>query len=155
MRLRKMTAEEFARFREFSIADYGREIAAISAISQEEAHHQAQQEFDGQLSFGIDTPGNAVMVIGDNAGYIWYQIGETRGVRHAFLCDFYVIEDRRRKGIATTALACMEADAQAHGCAELRLYVWAHNLPAQALYKKCGYIPAKTDDNGMYMKKLL
>ena len=159
MRLRKMTPQEYAAFREFSVADYGREIAAAGRLSMDAARAQAQREFDDQLTQGENTPCNHVCIIdqaGEAQGFIWYQLAEAQaGVKYVFLCDFYVAEPHRRKGVATAALHCMEQSARAQDCTEARLYVWAHNQPARRLYEKCGYAPAKTEADGKYMKKLL
>ena len=159
MRLRKMTADEFERFRQFSVADYAREIVKAGRMSPENALAQAQTEFDGQLKWGVETPDNSVMVIereGVPMGFIWYLFCKTdAGLGYAFLCDFYVIAEYRRKGVAAEALRRMEADAAENGCAQIRLYVWKNNAPANALYRKCGYQPAKLENDGMYMKKTL
>ena len=159
MRLRKMSAEEFERFREFSVADYGREIAEAGRMPAQAALKQAQDEFDGQLTKGVDTPDHFVLVIEaseEAMGFIWYQFGTARsGRKYAFLCDFYVMEIHRRKGVAAQALSLLERDAITNGCTEVRLFVWAHNAAANALYRKCGYLPAKLEDDGMLMRKTL
>lgn len=127
MRLRKMTPQEYAAFREFSVADYGREIAAAGRLSMDAARAQAQREFDDQLTQGENTPCNHVCIIdqaGEAQGFIWYQLAEAQaGVKYVFLCDFYVAEPHRRKGVATAALHCMEQSARAglHGSAAVRV----------------------------------
>ena len=84
-----------------------------------------------------------------------YLFENTDSVHHAFLCDFIVTPDERRKGYASAALSEMERDATAHGCTESRLYVCGSNHSALNLYTRCGYSIFRQVDGGVYMKKEL
>lgn len=156
--LRKMTSTEFAVFTEYSIRDYAKDLMVNHGIAPAAASEQAQKEFSDMLPLGTDTPGNSLMVIDAASrpvGVIWYLFENTDSVHHAFLCDFIVTPDERRKGYASAALSEMERDATAHGCTESRLYVCGSNHSALNLYTRCGYSIFRQADGGVYMKKEL
>lgn len=160
--LREMTEEEFQKFRRYSIDNYARELEKGDGdgVSPEEAAAQAEEEFLQMLPQGLNTENSALMIIEDSdsvdsVGIIWYIFECTDGVSHSFLCDLWVMEEKRRRGYASAALACMEADARNHNCRESRLYVWKYNLSGRKLYESCGYIPFRETDDGTYMKKAL
>jgi GNAT superfamily N-acetyltransferase len=153
-----MTPAEFSAFRDRSAADYAADLQKSQSIPPDEALCQARQEFDGTLPHGADTPGHFLMTIrdasdGQAVGLIWYLYEQTDGVKQVFLSDFLIYEEHRRKGYATAALAEMERLARADGCTESVLYVWQHNPAGIGLYEKCGYVPFRQMEDGMYLKK--
>ena len=153
--LRRMTSAEFEAFAQYSVRAYAQDLAGAYGA---DAAEQARKEFSGMLPDGIHTPDNALMVIeaGSRAvGAIWYLFEVTNGVRHAFLCDFIIRPEERRKGYAAAALAEMERDALARGYAECRLYADVGNRAALNLYEKCGYRAFRQTADGIYMKKIL
>lgn len=153
--LRRMTSAEFEAFAQYSVRAYAEDLAGAYGADAEE---QARKEFSGMLPDGIHTPGSRLMVIEAGSrpvGVIWYLLEVTDGVRHAFLCDFIIHPDDRRRGYAAAALAEMERDALACGCAECRLYVDADNRAALNLYEKGGYRAFRQADGGLYMNKTL
>lgn len=158
VRFRKMNAQEFESYCEYSTNDYAKDLMKSSNISFEEALAQARKEFKNMLPEGINTKDNSVMIIedlldGKAAGLIWYLYELFDGAKQVFLSDFMIYEEARRKGYATAALAEMERNAMEDGCTQSIIYVWKHNLPGVNLYTKCGYITFRELDDGMYMKK--
>ncbi|MBQ9827285.1 MAG: GNAT family N-acetyltransferase [Lachnospiraceae bacterium] len=158
--LRKMTGEEFLRFKEYSIAGYAEDLINGQGLSREEALAEAEREFDGTLTEGPETEGQYVMTIldarsGEDVGNIWFLIEEEEGVRQAWLCDFLIYEEQRRKGYGKAALDEMERVAKAAGCAKSALYVWDHNPAGCSLYRKCGYAVFIHENGGAVMKKEL
>ena len=156
--LRRMLPAEFDAFTEYSVRDYADDLMLNQGMDAFSAAAQARREFSEMLPGGVDTDGNALMVVetgGWPVGAIWYLYEVTDGVRHAFLNDFIIAPAERRKGYASAALAEMEAEAAAQGCAEVRLYVWNGNLPGLNLYAGCGYSAFRRTDDGIYMNKKL
>ena len=156
--LRGMDADEFLRFREFSIAEYAGDLMTRQRVSGQEAQQQAQAEFDSELPQGRETQNQHVMMVldaqsGQSVGWLWYLYEETDGVRQAFLNDLFIAEAERRKGYATAALTEMERNAIRDGCAECVLHVFHDNTDAIRLYQQCGYTPFWQTEDGMYMKK--
>ena len=156
----KMTGEEYLKFREFSVSEYAKDLMNGEDLDHETALKNAGEEFSGMLSDGPDTEDHFVMTIRDSqsgkeVGWIWYCYETDADVKQVFLCDFLIYENERRKGYASAALAEMERRAKADGCGTAALFVWDHNGPGAALYRKCGYMPEEQKDGGVRMKKLL
>jgi ribosomal protein S18 acetylase RimI-like enzyme len=61
------------------------------------------------------------------------------GGRDAFLCELFVVERHRGKGIGRTLLASAEAHARSHGVRALHLIVRQENASAQILYRRSGF----------------
>ena len=160
VKLRKMNTSEFQQFKKYSIEDYSKDLMENSEMSLEDAMLQSEKEFTEILTDGMDTPDTYLMVIEDsdtqkNVGFIWFLYVVTDGIKHAFLSDFVIKEEERRKGYASAALYEMEKVASMHGCTECRLYVWKHNPQGIKLYTKVGYTVFSDEDDGMYMKKII
>ena len=158
--LQKMNETEFAAFAQKSIADYAKDLILSEGLPAEEASEKAREEFFAMLPQGADTPDQFPMTVlvresAAAAGFLWYLREETDGKKQVFLCDLQISEEYRRKGYAQGALHEMEAAAKKDGCAESVLYVRRDNLPAFALYRKCGYRPFREGKNGTYFKKAL
>lgn len=58
------------------------------------------------------------------------------------LQDVEVRSEYRRRGVASALTARAEDEARSRGFARLRLGVSVDNAPAQALYRRCGYVDA-------------
>jgi len=58
------------------------------------------------------------------------------------LQDVAVREEHRRRGVASALTAAAEREALARGFHRLRVAVSVRNEPAQALYRRCGYVDA-------------
>lgn len=152
VQLRDMRPNELSAFRSYSISDYARDLMNDHSISPEAALSQAGQEFDALLPSGI------LRVIQRDScavGVLWYLTEETDGIRHAFLNDFVIAPEHRRKGCASAALALLAQEALAQGCTEIRLYVSNDNHPARALYERCGYQLLRSAGTGAYLYKAI
>ena len=158
--LRKMTEEEFQRFKTNSIADYASDLMTGEGFDEEDAFANAREEFEGELTDGPDTEGQYVMTIEDaesgrDVGRIWFFYEEAEGGRQVWLSDFAIREEERRKGYASAALSEMERMAKAAGCVQSALFVWDHNPEGFELYRKCGYAAVEHEDGGSVMQKAL
>jgi [ribosomal protein S18]-alanine N-acetyltransferase len=58
------------------------------------------------------------------------------------LQDVSVRPEHRRRGVASALTASAEREVRARGFDRLRLTVGVDNEPAQALYRRCGYVDA-------------
>lgn len=156
----KMSEAEFPQFRELSVSEYAKDLMNGEKLDHETALKKAESEFSEMLYNGPCTVDHYVMMIrdaqsGKEVGWIWYCFETYDDEYQVFLCDFLIYEDYRRKGYASAALAEMERRAKADGCAAAALFVWDHNRPGAALYRKCGYTPEERDVGGIRMKKIL
>lgn len=158
VRLRKMSLREFETFREYSTNDYAKDLMKTQNISSEDSLKQAITEFLDMLPEGMETKDNSLMMIEDEnsqkaVGIIWYLYEIIEGTKQVFLNDLLVYEEERRKGYAMAALSEMVHNAKEAGCKQSIIYVWEHNPSGVNLYTKCGYVPFRELDDGMYMRK--
>ncbi len=148
VQLREMVPNELAAFRHYSTTDYADDLMRNQGMEKEAALAQAGQEFDELL------PGSFLRIIEADAcpvGVVWYLTEETDGIHHAFLNDFVIAPEHRRKGYASAALTALAQEAKAQGCSEIRLYVSNDNQAAKALYARCGYRLLRPADAGAYL----
>ncbi|MGE0722951.1 MAG: GNAT family N-acetyltransferase [Alphaproteobacteria bacterium] len=61
--------------------------------------------------------------------------------RHGYVSDLFVVEDRRRRGIARALMEAVEAALREKGCRRLRICSKALNAGAIAAYRRAGYAP--------------
>ena len=160
VRLRNMTAPEFARFRVRSVADYAKDLMRSGGPSEAQCRMQAQREWDELLPEGAATENHFLLAVedrkrGEAVGQIWFLYEITDGVRQAFLSDLQIDAPERRKGYASSALSEMERRAETDGCLESVIYVWRHNFPGVRLYRKNGYLVFRESEDGLYLKKQL
>lgn len=158
--IRKMTDREYEGFCRWSMEQQAQELMEECHLSRDEALREAAEELSQMLPDGLHTKDNFLMTIleadsGENVGFLWTIREETAGRKQSFLCDFAIWEAYRRKGYAFAALRLAEAQAAAAGCKESVLFVADRNVPARALYEKCGYRFLRQQGSGCYMIKQL
>ena len=158
--IRKMTSEEFEMFYSWSVDHHAKELMEECRLTYEAAIMETKAEVAQMLPDGLDTAHNYLMTIENTddreiLGFIWTLHEMTEGKKQSFLCDFVILEAKRRQGYAAAALALMEKDAIATGCQESVLFVADNNLAASTLYKKSGYQVLRKKDYGQFMRKQL
>ena len=162
IKLRKMTPEEFAAFREQSVAFYADDLVTAKGISREDALREAGNEFDAELPDGPETKFNHTMMIADpernaDVGWIWFSFSkeEISRTKEVFLEDLLIYGPERRKGFASGAISEMLRIAKESGCEFGSLFVWNHNPEGEKLYEKCGFATVRAAEGGKYMRKAL
>lgn len=74
------------------------------------------------------------------------------------LHDFFVQPEFRGRGVAVAMLSELENVARAQHCCKLTLEVLAGNHPAQALYRRMGFVPYELDEqtgHAMFWQKTI
>lgn len=141
--LSPMTDSDYQIFLDSAIAAYAQDKVAAGNWKESEALERSKQEFQNYLPQGNHTEANFLFALvnedGQKVGYLWYKI-EPKQPEFAFIYDFEIYEQYRRRGYATQALEALEAHAKLHGVKKLGLHVFGHNTAARELYKKVGYI---------------
>ena len=160
IQLRKMTAQEYSDFYEYSKNHHAEELMKELNMTPDEALIETEQELIEMLPDGLNTADNFLFVIEGLAdrkkvGFMWYLFESTDHVKQVFLCDFVIQERDRRKGYATAALYEMEKHAGDNGSRESLLFVANDNTAAKKLYAGCGYGFLKNGDYGVFLKKTL
>lgn len=139
-----MSQPEYERWWRGSISSYAEENVAAGRWKEEEAAARSEKEFAELLPDGLATPGNHLFsVVGPDGaspvGVVWFAIREDGGRRYAFVYDFQIFEEHRRKGYGTRALLLLDGRVRELGIDSISLHVFAHNAPARRLYEKAGY----------------
>ena len=151
--LQPMTEADFHIYLEKTIPEYAREKVQAGNWSAEEAPERSRKEYEIYLPQGVQTPGNFLFTLvneaGEKVGFLWYAI-QPRQPGLGFIYDFEVYASFRRRGYASQALVLLEQDARRHGLDRLDLHVFGHNIAARELYKKAGFV----ESNIMMLKEL-
>ena len=110
IQIRKMTDEEYDSFYRWSVDSYAKELMEDGKQSPEEAFKTAQEEAFQMLSSARETEHHHLMSIEETikketVGFVWTLHEETDGKKQSFLCDFVILEPKRRQGYAMAALS--------------------------------------------------
>jgi ribosomal protein S18 acetylase RimI-like enzyme len=139
--LRRMTEDEFARFRADSVEHYAHERARNLGTTHAEERAAAERQYEQLLGDGLQSAGHLFWKIvtetDDLVGNLWaYRQGDSS---QAFLYFIEIAEDQRGRGYGEQALRLLEEALQGVGVTRIVLNVFADNAPAAALYRKLGY----------------
>jgi len=74
----------------------------------------------------------------EKVGMIWFAVPIGRPHPSAFVYDFSIVEEQRRKGYGEQALRAVEDKVRELGLDTISLHVFGHNHAARALYEKAG-----------------
>lgn len=122
---------------------YAAEKVQAGNWTEAESLERSRTEYDQYLPLGIHTPGHFVGKLlnedGTSVGFLWYGFLDNRP-ETAFIFDFEIYADFRRRGYASQALVVLEGHARSRGAKKLELHVFGNNIAARELYKKVGYI---------------
>lgn len=142
--LAPMTEAEFAAYLEKTIPQYAREKVQAGNWPEEGALERSRKEYEHFLPQGLHSEGHFLFLLeneaGEKVGWLWYGWLKQAKPGLAFIFDFEIYEQFRRRGYATQALAALETHARAQGVTTLELHVFGFNTPARELYKKAGYL---------------
>ncbi len=141
--LSPMTEPDLQRYLVQAIQTYAEDKVQAGNWTREEALERSRQEFEGYLPQGVQTPDNSLFNMMDEnnecVGFLWYAISPKQP-RVAFIYDFEIFEQFRRRGYAREALAALDEAAKQRGLNRIELHVFGHNTAARELYKKAGYV---------------
>jgi ribosomal protein S18 acetylase RimI-like enzyme len=142
VRIRGMTEEEVQAFLDRNIPAYAADKVQAGNWTSEEAEQRAREEYSRLLPAGLNSAHQHLYTIEldeEPAGDLWLSSDPYMAGGAGFVYDLYVVEEFRRRGIATQALRLLEAEAACLGLSGLSLHVFGDNLAARALYEKLGY----------------
>lgn len=142
MRLRPMTHDEFAAYRESAVRDYADQVVESGTLPEEGALEKARVDYERLLPEGLDTPGHLLWTVLDAdrpVGILWLETGERSDGRSAYVYDIAVREDCRRRGYGRAIMLAAEDACRERGAVSLRLNVFGHNHAARSLYEQLGF----------------
>lgn len=139
---RKMSENEFSRYRELSLEAYAQDIARNFKRPIEIVRSEAEEQVNRILKDGLSTQGHFLFNVvekktGETIGHVWFNV--ERDKKRAFLYDIIIHEPYRGKGLGRKTLQLVEEKLREMGASQLGLHVFAHNEVAIHLYKAQGY----------------
>ncbi|WP_244564439.1 GNAT family N-acetyltransferase [Rhizobium sullae] len=141
---RPMRESEYPAYLDYFITDYATEISANYGLSRHEAVAQANREIANDLPLGVNTPGEVMLCVIDQAseiefvvGYLWYRPDPAK--RFVFIKDFYIFAEHQGKGFGKRALNTLEANLSQTGFEQIRLRVAEDNKRAKHVYETAGF----------------
>jgi len=144
VRLVPMSEAEFLRYLEPAVEGYAQAHIKAGDCDREDALALAQADYASLLPQGVATKDNHLFSIytADSptpVGMIWFASREKRSKKSAYIYDFEIYPEFRRKGYGVETLKKLEELVAAMGISRISLNVMGWNLAARALYEKQGY----------------
>lgn len=143
-RLVPMTASEFEIYLQNAVESYAQEHVSAGNWSPAEALQNSRDEYNQLLPDGVASPKQHLFMIEDSqtgvkVGLIWFAERPQASRPSAFIYDFLIYDEFRKKGYGTQALVALEEKVQELGLEAIALHVFGHNKNAIGLYQKVGY----------------
>ena len=142
LRLRPMTQDEYATYRERSEREYADEMAAAGQLDAQGAAERAAEEFGRLLPDGLASPRMHLWtaeVDGEPVALGWIELRERPTGTSAWVFDVRVEESRRGEGLGRELMEALHAAARDLGATTVGLNVFGHNTAARRLYESLGY----------------
>lgn len=156
----KMSQEDYEDYIRNAIVSYEEELLLSGRFKTEhEAHEFAVSEYNDIFKFGLSTPDiylNNIIVDEHKVRILWFLNEDKQGFPgEAFIGDFLIYENYRRKGYGNQALYLVEEYVKELGLLEIRLGVMKHNIKAKKLYERMDYTIFKQREHDCIMQKRL
>jgi ribosomal protein S18 acetylase RimI-like enzyme len=143
VRLRPITAEEFADFVQRVQAGYASDIEVHGGQTHDAALEKASADMAAALPKGMQTPGHAIFVVeadGVDVGRLWLAERTSGGRPTLFVYDVEIDRDWQGRGYGRAAMRLAEEEARTRGIEYLELNVFGGNDVARNLYRSLGYV---------------
>ena len=144
IRFRPMRDSEYPAYLDYFIPDYAVEIASNYGLSESASMAQAKREMATELPEGVNTSGQVLLCVIDQAdtseeliGYLWYKPDAAE--HSAFICDFHILAAYQGKGLGKRSLEALENALKDKGFEQIKLRVAADNNRARHLYEATGF----------------
>jgi len=155
VRLVAMTEAEFQAYLEDDIQRYAQAHVHAGNWEPEEALQRSGQEHERLLPEGLASENQYLFSLedekpGSKIGIIWFAVYGEGSHRRAFIYDFLIQAEFRRRGDGREALMALEEKVKELGVDTIALHMFGYNHAARALYEKVGY-----EVTGLFMSKRL
>ena len=138
-----MTDEDYAAFLRKSIPEYAYDQMRAGNWTANEAAGRARAEFQQMLPQGPQTPNAYLRTIlnetDQKVGMLWYFVDVNRSRKTAFLIDFFIFPEGRRKGYESQTFELFENEARSLGVERVELQIFTHKTDSVLLYRENGY----------------
>jgi len=151
VRLVPMAEEDLEAHLKQAVPEYAQDHVDAGNWTPEEALARSEKDFHSLLPQGVATPNQYLYSIvateegsmGDatksKVGMLWFAVDPERPRPFAWVYDFFVHSEHRRRGYGRAAFLAMEEKVRALGLSRIELHVFGHNQVARALYESLGY----------------
>lgn len=142
---RPMSASEFNQFKKNSILSFAKEWGKNQGVSKTRALAEARGSFKKHLTKGMRTPGHFFykIMLGEKVlGHLWYGLRDD-GLKSgplAYLYDIALLPRYQGQGHGKTVMKLWEKEVRQQKIKVLGLHVFGHNIRAQKLYAKMGFM---------------
>ena len=144
VKLVSMTESEFQTYLKRCIVSYAQEHVKAGNWDSSDALQKAEKELLQLLPDGIASKKQHLLSIEDGhtgvkIGLIWFAEILQASRPSAFIYDFLIYEEHRRKGYGKQTLTALEEKVNELGIETISLHAFGHNQAAIDLYQKAGY----------------
>lgn len=144
VRLIPMAESDFKDYLNHSVEEYAQDHVRAGNWDLSEALQKSEKEFQQLLPEGLASKNQHLFSIVDDStgakiGILWFAVQYKASQPYAFVYDFLIDEEFRRKGYGKQAFAELEGKVKELGLDSISLHVFGHNQAAIALYKMAGY----------------
>jgi ribosomal protein S18 acetylase RimI-like enzyme len=145
VRLVPMTDDEFQPYYRGAVEDYASEHVEAGNWHPSEALRESEKQFQQLLPNGLASKDQHLYSIvddstGQKVGMLWFAVRyKSQSSPYAFVYDFRIGEQFRRRGYGRQAFEVMEEKVKEMGLDSISLHVFGHNHAAIALYQSAGY----------------
>lgn len=127
------------------IKNYASEKVTSGNWKEDEAESLSKKEYGQLLPDGVKTKDQYVMTVlnegKEKVGFVWFGVQESGELPGAYIWDFRINEEHRRKGYGSETLKELHKMLAKMQINRVSLHVFAHNKGAISLYEKLGYKP--------------
>lgn len=142
--LRPITDSEFTAWLEAVVPEYAEDKVASGQWPKETALGLSRAEYNELLPQGKDSVNNHLFTVlnldGDPVGTLWFTAKDRAHRRIAYVFDISIAQKHQRLGHAFRAFQALEREVALLQLSGIALHVFGHNVAAQALYAKLGYV---------------
>lgn len=144
VRLVSMTEGEFQIYVKRSLESYAQEHVKAGNWDPSDALQKAEKELLQLLPDGVASKSQHLLSIEDGdtgvkIGLIWFAEKLRASRPSAFIYDFLIYEEYRKKGYGRQTLTALEEKVKELGIETISLHVFGHNQAAIDLYQRAGY----------------
>lgn len=144
VRLVPLTELEFQEYLRRAVRDYAEDKVRAGNWQPDQALTKSTADYEELLPDGIATKNNFLFAVMDEdknvrVGMIWFALQGEDKTKSAFIYDFLIEENFRRRGFGTQTLRALEDKVRELRVGKIELHVFGHNQPAIDLYKKAGF----------------
>lgn len=142
--LAPMSPAEFGDYLDDSVRNYAAEKVKAGSWKAEDAERLSRESFDRLLPSGPGTENQHLYSIfdtenGTRVGMMWFGVEDRSPAPGAWIWDFLIFEQFRRKGFALGALHALDSILASMKVESVSLHVFGHNTAAICLYEKYGF----------------